>query len=136
MLADIAQQEAWQAERDAEMTRILADEAALFAPAPPPVDWAEEEALRQMREKEAVWLAEFDEQIHDGYKIGDLRLAFHNVKDAANWKDPISAGCRTHEKDVTAKAITFFTGSVARFTRLRGDIWLVEADGYYRAIGA
>jgi len=99
-------------------------------------DWAREEALRQMREDEAKRMVEFDEQVHEGYKIGDLRKAFEKVQNPEHWKMPIQAGCDVADRDITAKAIVFFTGSVARFTHLHGRTWLVEAEGYYAAVGA
>jgi hypothetical protein len=95
-----------------------------------------ERVYREMREKEASWLQEYDEIVHDGYKVRDLRAAFQKVQDRDHWKNPISYGCDVDDIDILKVAVIFFTGSVPQFTHLHGRVWLCEADGYFRAIGA
>ena len=87
-----------------------------------------EQTLQEARALEAQREAEFENEVIDGFRVGDMRAAFSKVADPTNWKLPIQAGCRTHEKDLTSRAIEFMVGSKARFTHLHGDVWLVEAD--------
>lgn len=86
--------------------------------------------------------ANFDSQIHDGYSIGALRVAFTNVANPDNWKLPIDAPVDAASIAILRVAIPFFTGSVAKFTKREpngplGPVRLfVKADGYYKAVGA
>lgn len=91
-----------------------------------------ENARLDLRQREV----EFDDQIHEGYRIGALRRAFDKVSPRPNWKEEIVAGCHEHEIPVLKVAIPFFTGSVPSFQRLHGDVYAVRAIGYYRAVGA
>jgi hypothetical protein len=97
---------------------------------------AQEGVYAAMRAQEAIWQAEFDEQKHEGYRIGDLRLAFDRVKNGENWKYPIATYISETVEDITRVAIIFFTGSTPHFTPMGGGWLRVEADGYYRAVGA
>lgn len=116
---------------DTILATLKARRAGIQAPAAP-VETMEQVRARLDREQ-AAWEAE---TIHEGYQIALLRLAFDAVKDRDNWKMPVAAPIQASERDIVAKAITFYTGSVARFSPLPGGRLLVEADGYYRAVGA
>jgi hypothetical protein len=93
-------------------------------------DWQE------MLDAEDRRMQEYDLQVIDGYSVGQMRAAFDKVKNPENWKLPICAGVHKHEIEVTRRAIMFFAGSEARFAPLRGDLYVVEAAGYYADIGA
>jgi hypothetical protein len=73
-------------------------------------------------------------------KQSELAAAFSKVANKANWKLPISRATLRHgmpqdEQNLITDAIVHFTGSVPRFKQ--DHVWfVVEADGYYRAVGA
>lgn len=75
---------------------------------------------------------------------GDLTIAFNAVADKANWKMPIDArvDLDAYTLAMVAEAVTFFTGSVAKFERLTGSTtggiakYRVTAAGYYATCGA
>jgi len=73
-----------------------------------------------------------------GVTRAQLSKVFDKVADKANWKNPINATAylSDEEKEMLAKAITFFTGSVAKFER-RGkrngqSRYHVYADGIHQ----
>lgn len=75
---------------------------------------------------------------------GELSKAFDRVADKSNWKKPIDAtvNLTDSEREIVAKAVTFFTGNVAKFEKVRAKGsqpfagYRVTAPGYYRMIGA
>ncbi len=78
----------------------------------------------------AEWLAHANrmQPIREAY--------FALVQDKANWKNPINAFVpSTIDLDAVRDAVVHFTGSVPTFTMTRGG-WIVQADGYYKTIGA
>ena len=72
-----------------------------------------------------------------GYSQNQLKEAFNLVANKENWKLPIDTqvpACAP--ADLIARAIAWYTGSIAKFS-LATNGWLnVEAEGYYKAIGA
>ena len=72
-----------------------------------------------------------------GHTIAQLRAAFEDVADDDNWKGPIRSTCDPEDMEIVGEAIQFFTGSVAKFHEeyVPGKL-LVEAAGYYAAVGA
>lgn len=74
----------------------------------------------------------------------ELTIAFNAVAPKDNWKNPIDAtvDLDDYTKAMVAEAVTFFTGSVATFTRIGGTTtggvgrYRVTAKGYYAAVGA
>jgi hypothetical protein len=74
---------------------------------------------------------------------GELSAAFDKVANKANWKNAINAvvDVNDFEMAMIAKAVTFFTGSVAKFKpRIGAPLpkcrYRVTAAGYYKTIGA
>lgn len=85
-------------------------------------------------------IPEIERQVltYHGYTLTQERLKalFELVQNKNNWKFPIDAivPFGTNLKDLDA-AIVHFTGSLATFTD-RPEGIRVQADGYYRTIGA
>ena len=69
---------------------------------------------------------------------GELKAAFDQVANDANWKLPVNAIVVADEFELAMikEAVVFFTGSVAKFKPLAGGRFRVTASGYYRAVGA
>lgn len=70
---------------------------------------------------------------------GQLSLAFDQVADKANWKNPIDRVVRIASDRQMAfirEAVIFFTGSVPTFTAKGANKYRVTAAGYYNTIGA
>lgn len=69
---------------------------------------------------------------------GALTVAFKKVEPPANWKMPIAAVIQEPselEREMIAEAVVFFTGSVPKFSPVAGGKCLVQAAGYYAAVG-
>lgn len=74
-----------------------------------------------------------------GESTNDLREAFKRVENQENWKYPVCCvlpKATKTERDRIARAIAFFTGSVAKWEKLKSTGWRVTAPGYYKSIGA
>lgn len=74
----------------------------------------------------------------DGLTIAQLRQYFALVENRSNWKAPIAHTFEiisVDERRHVSHAITFFTGSVAEWTR-DGKRWTITAPGYDAALGA
>jgi hypothetical protein len=75
-----------------------------------------------------------------GYTEVQLAASFNIVAPKPNWKMPISTSLPGDSPQVAldqlAFAITFYTGSVASFTKLPNGKILITAPGYYSAVGA
>lgn len=72
---------------------------------------------------------------HEGHFVSDMDKAFKNVQDAEHWKNMVHGVVEASEREVTAAAVVYYTGSVAEFTERddgRFDVW---AEGYYMAMG-
>lgn len=92
----------------------------------------------------AAFVAEINE--HDkkivnefGENTNDLAEAFKRVENVENWKNPICCvlpKATKTERDRISRAIAFYTGSVAKWEKLRATGWRVTAAGYYKTIGA
>lgn len=67
---------------------------------------------------------------------GMLLTAFNKVADTENWKNPINSTIDARDQDIVDRAITYFTGSVAKFEWYLPGIRTVKANGYYIDIGA
>lgn len=71
-----------------------------------------------------------------GYSQNELKAAFNSVANKKNWKLPIDTQVpETANKDLIARAITWYTGSETEFGYSIGGYW-VRAAGYYNTIGA
>jgi len=74
-----------------------------------------------------------------GYSEAALSAAFSKVADKANWKMPVAAvlpaDTSKEELALIAYAIGFYTGSEAKISASPNWV-LVEAPGYYAAVGA
>jgi hypothetical protein len=88
-----------------------------------------------MNDNQIVGRNEFDE----GVTRQGLKEYFELVQDYANYKNPVSKAISNditaHEEYMISRAVTFFTGSVAKWTFRNGLKW-IEFKGYYKAIGA
>lgn len=102
-----------------------------------------DQPLKTIQQIEAESMAQVVGQVN-GRPVtrGALNEAFKRVQPAGNWKLAIDAtvSLTTDERDMVAEAITFFTGSVARF-EARSEVGIlttyhVTAAGYYATIGA
>jgi hypothetical protein len=71
-----------------------------------------------------------------GYKRSELEAAFTAVQDRDNWKKPIAAIVARKDVDVTIAAIVFFAGCSASVAPRDDDTWMIDAVGYYRAVGS
>lgn len=70
-------------------------------------------------------------------EIARMQAAFTKVQNPMNWKLEINAVIAIEDREITARAITFYTGSVARFSGSGTNGTLrVRAKGYYKAVGA
>ncbi len=69
---------------------------------------------------------------------GEIAKWFDLVQPAGHWKGPISKTLPLTEFGVAAvtAAIEFYTGSKVEITAQGGGVYLVEAAGYYEAVGA
>lgn len=67
-----------------------------------------------------------------GWTEHQLRAAMTAVEPSSHWKDPILAWVPFHHFHITAAAIEFFTGTVARIveTDQAGHRYFVKAAGY------
>lgn len=76
-----------------------------------------------------------------------LRKAFELVEDKRNWKNPIRKRVKTEDfakagitgdwQEVVREAIGFYAGSHTLITyNQQNCTYLVEAEGYYKSIGA
>lgn len=69
----------------------------------------------------------------------ELSECFNQVANSDNWKNPINAILPCEDtslnRDLYAKAIEFFTGSIAEFTVDDKGTW-IKAKGYYAVCGA
>jgi chromosome condensin MukBEF MukE localization factor len=73
------------------------------------------------------------------YTQEQLQAAFNKVANSKNWKNRINrivTVADDSERDLIARAVIHFTGSVADFIELGDNKYRVIADGYYAAIGA
>ena len=81
------------------------------------------------------------------YPEATLRKAFDFVQDKSNWKNPIRKRVRSEDfavlgitepwQDVVREAIGFYAGSHTLITfNAQNYTYLVEAEGYYKSIGA
>lgn len=75
------------------------------------------------------------------WTLDELKAAFDNVANAANWKYPINANCKVEDIAVTEAAINFYAGGGAKFGKPyknHSGEWSVgvSAPGYYELIGA
>ncbi len=70
--------------------------------------------------------------------VGELRAAFKKVQNAVHWKNPVDAEIILTEREaaVLEYAVIYLTGSVPSMTRIEGDRWKVQADGYFMAVGS
>lgn len=70
---------------------------------------------------------------------GELSDAFDKVARKDNWKAPIKTVVvinNDFEMAMIREAVTFFTGSVAKFKAMGWSRYHVSAAGYYTTIGA
>jgi hypothetical protein len=88
---------------------------------------------------QAAGIAEQIRRSMGGYTQEQLQESFDLVCSRDNWKDPVRC---VLPADLTAEdrrrieiAITHFTGSVAQWSLDADGCWVVEAAGYYAAIG-
>lgn len=91
-------------------------------------------AERESREK-----FERETIVQDGLSVMALRVAFEKVQNAENWKNPIRQtliDTTIEERHAISVAVTFFTGSTAKWTALGHGLWMVVAVGYFDAVGA
>ena len=97
-------------------------------------------------EQEKKMFEEMDNQVaYEGYTTKQLKQAFEKVQNKTNWKLPVYGIVLGTDIAITKAAIIFYTGSIPKFTpkgiKFKSDgvekEWnVVEADGYYEAIGA
>ena len=104
--------------------------------------------MRQLRAKLVADGKKFGDGCDPDRKVGDFTMlelhhAFDRViENQAHWKAPIDATIRVPKRaqartlEAIRKAVIHFTGSVATITPAPGGLFRVEADGYYRAVGA
>jgi Large polyvalent protein associated domain 29 len=82
-------------------------------------------------------LHEQDIVTHYGETTVDLREAFENVENPANWKLPILATIAIREVGKTERAIEFFVGGPTTVKLFEGEGYAVLSNaGYYVNIGA
>jgi hypothetical protein len=72
----------------------------------------------------------------DKYTRDQLDKAFKEVANKENWKYPVDAEISEQDRDITERAIIYFTGSVPLFTKKKNGRLRVRAVGYYVAIGS
>lgn len=76
--------------------------------------------------------------VHRGYTRVELKAAFDAVCNKENWKLPICSIIKSSDRDLVEAAIEFFAGCTPSFSKSKrkGDFLVVEAQGYYLAVGA
>lgn len=62
----------------------------------------------------------------------ELKPYFDQVCDRHDWKRPIDAFCRIEDAEKVMRAISFFTATSAKLTRMNYEWVRVQADGYRR----
>ena len=73
------------------------------------------------------------------YTQEQLSAAFDRVANSKNWKNRINSVITIAddaERQLIAKAVIHFTGSVADFVEQGNNKYRVIADGYYASIGS
>lgn len=67
-----------------------------------------------------------------------MKEYFNLVADKEDWKNSVArivGDVTVHERNMIEQAVTFFTGSVVKWSYKCGKNY-IEFDGYYKAIGA
>lgn len=70
------------------------------------------------------------------YTRDQLDDAFKKVANKEHWKYPVNAEISEEDRDITERAIIYFTGSVPHFTKKKNGRLRVRAVGYYVAVGS
>ena len=71
------------------------------------------------------------------FSVEEMNEAFKYVQDTEHWKNPIYALVPSDMLRVVEKAIVYYTGSWPEVYPTDDlDAFIVEADGYFIAIGA
>lgn len=65
------------------------------------------------------------------FDLDEIREAFDQVANPADWKAPISAQIKENERMVVAAAIEFYTATIAHFTKAGPNLLNVIAKGYH-----
>lgn len=76
------------------------------------------------------------EEVHNGFTILELDMAFELVKEPGNWKYPIAALVPAKFADACSAAIDFYAGGGAVVTQEMSGQVRITAPGYYELIGA
>jgi len=75
-----------------------------------------------------------NEVVYGGYTRKQLINAFEKVQNKKNWKKPINTHIKNEDRDITEKAIVFFTGSIPEFKAITEKDLYVKAGGYFSSI--
>lgn len=76
------------------------------------------------------------EEVHNGFTILELDMAFELVKEPGNWKYPIAALVPAKFADACVAAIDFYAGGGAVVSQQMNGQVRITAPGYYEMIGA
>ena len=91
---------------------------------------------REVTMSNSLTIDEWTERMMGGYTEAQLEAAFALVSNPENWKLPINmrvtAECPPSQ---IARAVTFYTGSVAEITSHADGSHTVVAAGYYATLG-
>lgn len=69
------------------------------------------------------------------YTLLELHAAFDLIKDKEHYKNPIQATIPREDFAITSAACSFFTGSMLDISETTDTHYVVEAVGYFEAIG-
>ena len=76
-------------------------------------------------------------EVFKGYPIADLRVAFEQIEDKENWKNPIFGYIRAADLQKYQAAAEFFAGSSLQIVEfVQNGFASVKGPGYYQSVGA
>lgn len=101
----------------------------------------------KVKKKEEPMTLKLEHWLETKYPVATLKKAFEIVQDNRNWKNPIRKRVRSEDfaclgiagdwQEVVREAICFYTGGLPVISyNTQNCTYLVEAEGYYKCIGA
>lgn len=94
----------------------------------------------QIPKSKAEKMPFLDEEELNGIAVGDytlleLHAAFDLIKDNEHYKNPVHATIPREDFAITSVACSFFTGSALDIAETTDTHYVVEAEGYFAAMG-
>ncbi|HSW45459.1 MAG TPA: hypothetical protein VLM89_07805 [Phycisphaerae bacterium] len=70
-----------------------------------------DEVVAKIAAEEAQFQARMDEQVVDGFKVGDMRKVFERLVDPKDWRGPIAALIAPGLFPIAKAAVEFYTAT-------------------------